>query len=161
MWLNSLPFEDKGANAELDTFLKYVKNPDGFSLQAWVAGEIFARAVEDTSSRNDGDVNSITRANLLKSVRAMHDFDANGLVPKIDVGRKVGSSCVVGMQVEGRQVRAGRPGRAGDVRLRRRQGGDDHHRRSGHGVPRIARTAVARRKRGVGAAEFPAFRAVW
>ena len=101
VWLNALPFEDKGSNPELDTFLKYVKNPDGFSLQAWVAGEIFARAVEDTVKANNGDVNSITRVNLLKAVRAMHDFDANGLVPKIDVGRKLGSSCLVGMQVKG------------------------------------------------------------
>ena len=46
VWLNSLPFEDKGSNPELDTFLAYVKKPDGFSLQAWVAGEIFARAVD-------------------------------------------------------------------------------------------------------------------
>jgi Periplasmic binding protein len=100
VWLNSLPFEDKGSNAELDTFLKYVKNPDGFSLQAWVSGEIFARAVEDTIAANDGDVNAITRVNLLKAVRAMHDFDANGLVPKIDVGRKIGSACLVGMRVQ-------------------------------------------------------------
>jgi Periplasmic binding protein len=100
VWLNSLPFEDKGSNPELDAFLKYVKSPDGFSLQAWVSGEIFARAVEDAISANNGDLNSITRVKLLKAVRAMHDFDANGLVPKIDVGRKIGSACVVGMQVQ-------------------------------------------------------------
>jgi len=101
VWLNSLPFEDKGSNPELDTFLKYVTKPDGFSLQAWVSGEIFARAVADTIKANNGDVNSITRVNLLRAIRGMHDFDANGLVPKIDVGRKIGSSCLVGMQVQG------------------------------------------------------------
>src|SRR5438874_7380655 len=35
VWLNFLPFEDKGSNAELDSFLKYTKNPEGFGAQAW------------------------------------------------------------------------------------------------------------------------------
>ena len=101
MWLNILPFEDKGSNPELDAFLKYDKTPEGFGAQAWIAGEIFARAVNDTVKAHGGDPNSITRANLLTAIRNMHDFDANGMVPKIDVGRKVGSSCLVGMQVKG------------------------------------------------------------
>jgi Periplasmic binding protein len=100
VWLNFLPFEDKGSNAELDAFLKYDKNPDGFGAQAWIAGEIFARAVNDTMKTNNNDPNSITRPNLLTAIRAMHDFDANGMVPKIDVGRRVGSTCLVGMQVQ-------------------------------------------------------------
>jgi hypothetical protein len=29
----------------------------------------------------------------------MHDFDANGMVPKIDIGGRIGSTCLVGMQV--------------------------------------------------------------
>jgi hypothetical protein len=100
VWLSTLPFEDKGSNDELDAFLKYEKHPDGFSLQAWLAGEIFARAVEDTVEAHNGDPNSITRANLLKAIRNLHDFDANGMTPKIDVGRRIGSTCLVGMQVE-------------------------------------------------------------
>jgi hypothetical protein len=100
VWLNTLPFEDKGANPELDAFLKYEPKPDGFSMQAWVAGEIFARAINDTIKAHDGDLNSITRVNLLAAIRNMHDFDANGMVPPIDVGRKVGSPCLVGMQVQ-------------------------------------------------------------
>ena len=99
VWLNFLPFEDKGSNPELDAFLKYDKSPDGFGAQAWIAGEIFARAVNDTMKANNDDPNSITRANLLTAIRNMHDFDANGMVPKIDVGRQIGSTCLVGMQV--------------------------------------------------------------
>ena len=38
VWLNFLPFEDKGSNPELDAFLKYDTTPDGFSAQAWIAG---------------------------------------------------------------------------------------------------------------------------
>ncbi|MDP9334722.1 MAG: ABC transporter substrate-binding protein [Actinomycetota bacterium] len=101
VWLNFLPFEDKGSNAELDAFLKYTKNPEGFGAQAWIAGEIFARAVNDTMKAHNDDPNSITRANLLTAIRNMHDFDGNGMVPKIDVGRKIGSTCLVGVQVVG------------------------------------------------------------
>ena len=46
VWLSFLPFEDAGSNETLDAFLKYNKKPDGFGAQAWVAGELFARAVE-------------------------------------------------------------------------------------------------------------------
>jgi hypothetical protein len=99
VWLNFLPFEDKGSNATLDGFLKYDKTPEGFGAQSFIAGEIFARAVNDTMKANNNDPNSITRANLLTAIHAMHDFDAGGMVPKIDVGRRIGSTCVVGMQV--------------------------------------------------------------
>jgi hypothetical protein len=100
VWLNFLPFEAKGTNADLDAFLKYDKNPDGFGAQAFVAGDVFARAVNDTMKAHNDDPNSITRANLLTAIKNMHDFDANGMVPKIDIGNKIGSTCLVGMQVQ-------------------------------------------------------------
>ena len=101
VWLNFLPFEDKGSNADLDGFLKYDKNPDGFGAQAFIAGEIFAQAVNDTMKANNGDPNSITRANLLTAIRNMHDFDAGGMVPpRSTSARKIGSTCLVGMQVQ-------------------------------------------------------------
>jgi hypothetical protein len=50
---------------------------------------------------NNDDPNSITRANLLEAIRNIHEFDANGMIPKIDVGAKKGSTCLVGMQVQG------------------------------------------------------------
>jgi hypothetical protein len=99
VWLNFLPFEDKGSNPDLDALLKYDKSPDGFGAQAFIAGEVFARAVNDTMKANNGDPNSITRANLLTAIRNMHDFDSNGMVPKIDIGGRIGSTCLVGMQV--------------------------------------------------------------
>ena len=51
VWLNFLPMEDGDANAEMAAFLKYNDKPDGFGIQAWVAGEIFARAVNDWEQR--------------------------------------------------------------------------------------------------------------
>ncbi len=99
VWLNFLPFEDKGSNADLNAFLKYDKTPDGFGAQAWIAGEIFAQGINDTMKANNGNPNSITRANLLTSIRNMHHFDSS-FAPPIDVGGRVGSTCLVGMQVE-------------------------------------------------------------
>jgi hypothetical protein len=101
VWVNFLPFEDKGSNPTLDGFLKYDKNPDGFGADAFIAGEAFARAVNDTLKVHDGDPNSITRANLLTAIRNIHDFDAEGMAPPgTDIGRKVLSTCLVGMQVQ-------------------------------------------------------------
>jgi hypothetical protein len=101
VWLNFLPFEDKGSNATLDGFLKYDKTPEGFGAQAFIAGEIFAQAVNDSMKANNNDPNAITRADLLTAIRNMHNFDAGGMVPPIDVGRRIGSTCLVGMQVQG------------------------------------------------------------
>jgi Periplasmic binding protein len=101
VWVNFLPFEDKGSNPTLDGFLKYDKSPDGFGAPAFIAGEAFARAVNDTIATHDGDPNSITRANVLTAIRNIHDFDAGGMAPPgTDLGRKVLSTCIVGMQVQ-------------------------------------------------------------
>src|SRR5207253_1979789 len=73
----------------------------GFGLQAFIAGLLFTRAVNDTIASHGNDPNSLTRANLLAAIKNVHDFDGDGLVPKIDVGNKTGSTCLVGMQVQG------------------------------------------------------------
>jgi ABC-type branched-subunit amino acid transport system substrate-binding protein len=102
VWLNFLPMEDpKGTNANLDAFLQYDKEPDGFGLQAFLAGLAFTRAVNDTMAAHGNDPNALTRANLLAAIKNMHDFDGGGLVPKVDIGNKTGSTCLVGMQVQG------------------------------------------------------------
>lgn len=100
VWLGSLPFEDKGANAELDSFLKYDQTPDGFGLEAWLAGEEFARAVTDAIAAHNNDPNAITRADVLAAIRNMHDFTGGGLTPPLDIGNKKGSPCAVGVQVQ-------------------------------------------------------------
>jgi hypothetical protein len=94
--------EDKGSNKELDSFLQYDKQPNGFGMQAWLAGEVFAQAVNDAVASHNNDPNSLTRANLLAAIRNIHDFDAHGMAaPHIDIGNKNGSLCLVGMQVQG------------------------------------------------------------
>ena len=105
VWLNILPLEDRAANQELQNLFTYeAKNgnvPDGFGEVAWLAGEVFARAVNDTLAAHGGDPNSITRANLLTAVKGIHDFTGNGMAPTIDIGAKKGSPCLVGLQVQG------------------------------------------------------------
>jgi len=81
--------------------LKYDKSPDGFGLQAWIAAEVFARAVNDSIKANNNDPNAITRADILAATKNIHDFDAGGLTPKLDIGGKIGSTCLVGMQIQG------------------------------------------------------------
>jgi hypothetical protein len=103
-WLSFLPFEDKGHNAELDAFLKYDTKPDAFGAQAWVAGEIFAAAVKAVVAK-DGP-NGLTREALLEAIAGLHDFDAGGFIAPTDIGGRVGSKCLIGMQVkDGKFVR--------------------------------------------------------
>jgi hypothetical protein len=97
-WISFLPFEDQGHNDELDAFLQYDKKPDGFGAQAWVAGEVFATAVKSIVA--DSGPNGITRSSLLTAIRNVNNFDAGGFIAPTDIGGKVGSKCLIGMQVQ-------------------------------------------------------------
>jgi hypothetical protein len=98
VWLSFLPFEDKGRNPELDNFLQYDKKPDAFGAQAWVAGQIFATAVNDVVAKSGP--NGLTRAALLDAVRGLTNFDDNGFIAPTNIGGKVASACLIGMQVK-------------------------------------------------------------
>lgn len=98
VWINLLPFEDRGSNKTLDAFLGAVSKPDSFGAQAWVAGELFKKVVNDVVAK-DGP-NGLTRAALLTAIRNTHNFDAGGMSPKVDIGNKTGSPCLVGLQVQ-------------------------------------------------------------
>src|SRR4051794_24122211 len=99
VWLNSLPFQDKGHNDTLDTILDNFPKADGFGALAWVSGMLFEKAVNDVVEK-DGP-NGLTRAALLEALSNIHDFDAGGYIPKTDIGARQGSTCLVGMQVKG------------------------------------------------------------
>jgi hypothetical protein len=104
VWLSFLPMEDgEGVNPTLDGLLKYDKKPDAWGMQAFVAAEAFRRAVDDAIKANSNDPNAITRANILTALKNLHDFDAGGLTPKVDIGGKVNSPCLVGMQIQGNE----------------------------------------------------------
>ena len=132
-WLSFLPFEDKGNNDELDAFLEYDKKPDAFGAQAWVAGEIFAEAVNAVVAK-DGP-NGLTRKAMLDAITGIHDFDASGFIAPTDIGDREGQQVPDRHAGAGRQVRARRSGRAGQVRLQRRS--HHGHARPGEGVQGI------------------------
>ena len=97
-WLSFLPFEDKGNNPELDNFLKYDTKPDAFGAQGWVSGQIFAQAVNDVVAQSGP--NGLTRSALFTAIHGLTNFDDNGFIAPTNIGGKVGSKCLIGMQVQ-------------------------------------------------------------
>jgi hypothetical protein len=93
-----LPFEDKGSNDALDTFLQYDTKPDSFGLQAFSAGMLFQQVVEAIVAKSGP--NAITRTAILDQIRTVHDFDAGGLLVKTDVAGHNPSPCIAIMQVK-------------------------------------------------------------
>ena len=76
VWMQFLPFEEKGSNDELDRYLSSVSTPDSFGAQAWMAAVLFQQAVDQIVT-TDGP-NAITRAKLLDVLNGIDSFDANG-----------------------------------------------------------------------------------
>jgi hypothetical protein len=112
VWLQFLPLEDVNANTQLRALFEYEAQqdhvPDAFGVMAWLAGELFAQAVNDIVAERGP--NAITRANLLTAVRKIHDFTGGGIAPPTDIGNKRLSTCAVGMQVrDGEFVRVDPP----------------------------------------------------
>jgi hypothetical protein len=97
-WLSFLPFEDKGSNPELDNFLQYDTKPDAFGAQAWVAGQIFATAVNAVVAKSGP--NGLTRQAMLTAIKGINNFDDDGFISPTNIGGKVASKCLIGMQVQ-------------------------------------------------------------
>jgi ABC-type branched-subunit amino acid transport system substrate-binding protein len=97
-WMQFIPFEEKGTNAELDNYLASVETPDSFGAQAWMAAVLLQDAVNGIVEK-DGP-NAITRASLLAALNGIDSFDAHGWMGAKDP--KGGfSNCMVMLQVEG------------------------------------------------------------
>jgi hypothetical protein len=102
VWLQFLPLEDEDANAQLRALFEYEAKqhhaPDAFGEEAWLAGQLFAQAINGIVAKQGP--NAITRENLLAAVRDIHDFTGGGLAPPTDIANKRLSTCIVGMQVQ-------------------------------------------------------------
>jgi hypothetical protein len=96
VWMQFLPFEEKGSNEELDRYLASVDVPDSFGAQAWMAAVLFQQAVEEIVA-TDGP-NAITRAKLLEVLNGIDEFDANGWMGPKDP-KEGFSDCMVIMQM--------------------------------------------------------------
>jgi hypothetical protein len=93
MTLKYLPFEEAKSNQMLATFLKYVgkDKANGFSVFGWVAALAFGEAANNTAKTQG--VNGLTRANLMKSLGGLTNFDAGGMFGTTNVGQRVPTAC--------------------------------------------------------------------
>jgi len=104
VYIPFLPFLGKTSEAKynkmLATFVKDTKNPDGFAIQAFAAGLYFDDAVKAAVK---GDNNALTRKAVLDAAKAIHNFDAGGMIAPTDVGGGKASDCYILTQVKNGQ----------------------------------------------------------
>lgn len=96
--LGFLPFEDRGSNTMLDTFLQYDKTPDSFGVEAFASGLLLQHVVDGIVAKSGP--NAITRTAILAGLRTVHTFDAGGMLAPIDVAGRKASPCIVIVQVQ-------------------------------------------------------------
>jgi hypothetical protein len=101
VWLPFLPFEERTANKEIDTFLTSIGQdfPQSWAVNAWNSGRAFEVAINKIVAA-DGP-NGITRAKIIKAMGTVNAFDGNKWLGAIDVGKKGFSPCFVLLQVQG------------------------------------------------------------
>jgi hypothetical protein len=95
MWLTFLPFDEGSANPMTKNLVKYVgkANLNGFASWGFTSGLLFEQAAKAVVQK-DGK-NGLTRANLMKELGAIHDFNAGGMVATTDIANKVPSNCIM------------------------------------------------------------------
>lgn len=98
--VNLVPFEEADQNPDLQLLLdKFGRRPDGFGLQAWLAGRLLEQVVADVVDQHG--LNGVTRARVLEGVKAVTDFDGGGITPPLNIGGKEPSGCFAMLQVQG------------------------------------------------------------
>ena len=102
MTIFTLPFEEAELNDELSAYVNSVDNPSSFGLNAWAAGVLFEEAVAQIID-NTGDVNAITRANLLETLKGIDSYDARGFLGTVDPVNGISSECFVLLQIQGQE----------------------------------------------------------
>lgn len=98
VWLSFLPFEDRGTNAMLNTFLQYDKNPDSFGVEAFASGLLLQKVVDDIVAKSGP--NAITRSAILAGLRTVYAFDAGGMIARTDIAGRQASPCTILMQAQ-------------------------------------------------------------
>lgn len=97
-----VPFEEAGTVKAMQEYVKYVEKTGGteasFGLDAYAAGLLLEHVVGKIVDA-DGP-NGLTRAKVLAGLKDVHDFTANGLFGKTDIGAKQPSGCFVILQVK-------------------------------------------------------------
>ncbi len=97
-YLNTLPYEEESLNAELQDFVKYSPTKNNFAINAWIAADLFATAVDAVVAEKGP--NGITRAAVIEALGKIKDFDAGGLIgPSTPADRNPGR-CLVIVEVQ-------------------------------------------------------------
>lgn len=97
-WIVTLPDEEVGPVPEQVTYLEWFRRtapsekPDVYSAITWAA----AKAFFDSLQALDG---SISRDAVLAEMRSLHEFDADGLLGRIDFGRQQAPGCEIELRV--------------------------------------------------------------
>ncbi len=98
-----LPFEEADANAELRDFVEGMDgNASAFAANAWASGVLLEQAVNQIVE-STGDINAITRQNLLDVLNTITSFDANGMLGTTNPVDGVGNDCYVLLQIQGQE----------------------------------------------------------
>jgi hypothetical protein len=100
VYLGFVPFEEATSNKMLASYLKSVgkDKADGFGAQAWAAAIYFRDAVNAVVK--GGGNNALTRQRVLDAADGINGFTAEGMIGKIDVGKRIPAQCYVLMQVK-------------------------------------------------------------
>ncbi|WP_406410437.1 ABC transporter substrate-binding protein [Streptomyces sp. NBC_01614] len=97
------PFEETDKYPGLQKFVNAMKKYqpktpiNSFSQNAWISGLMFGQAVQKVVA--DKGANGLTRANLLRALRGIHDFTADGTTGAVDIGNHQPNPCFMVMQV--------------------------------------------------------------
>jgi hypothetical protein len=94
-------------------FVKYMgkENLSSGAAYSWAAGLAVRDAVQAQVAA--GGVNSVTRATIFQQLRAIHDFDADGMFVPFDLAAKKIRPCGVINQVKNGQIVRVRPTKPG------------------------------------------------
>jgi hypothetical protein len=101
VWTLFLPFNETKSNKMLANYIKYMgaDKADGFGAQAWASGILLRDVVNKIVG--SGGKNAVTRAEVLKTVETITEFDADGMLGTTNPGQRIPTPCYVLSQVKG------------------------------------------------------------
>ena len=91
--------QDRATVPAVNTFLSEMSTakpnatPDLYSVEAWSAGQLLIKAMQDAGA-------NVTPSSVLQSLKNVTSFDADGLISPADPGQKQGTKCVVMANVQ-------------------------------------------------------------
>lgn len=98
-WVFALPAEDNGATPEHKAFLQWMAQTapdaylDTFAVRGWGGAKLLLDSLEALPG-------PISRDALFAKLKATGDYDAGGILTKVNIGKRIASPCVVGMIVD-------------------------------------------------------------